>query len=462
MIIDGLRNLHNYVNDDGGAGDGYTKKVISAFKNIRRFQKTLEFLRESQWQSTEWHRKYQKKKLNRLLKFASEKVPYYSDFINDSGLNPDGSDFADKLGEFPILNESEIKLNFAKFITERAENEDYLQMALNRKYSGQFHLPVDADTFLIDKALIARHYENAGYRIGSTVLCFVYEIDDDPAQLYKMDKANNRIYFSSNNICRRNLAEYCKKIKETNAGYLFGFPGSLEVIADFILEWEIDMKFQGIITSGEVLTENIRFKVEKAFNAKVYDLYHYAAPVLGMGQCQYCEGYHLFSEYCALELVDFDGNQIIKPGKAGRLVVTNTVNHAFPIIRYDTGDIGIFDGGDCDCGRGLPKIIKKIEGSQKQLLVDVDGGYIFPAALQNLFSESGYPEDQYQLVQKNKNKFKLKLVRGSEDKSKNLNDLQGKLKKRLGENSEFEVETVNRISGDGNKSKSIVREYEPG
>ena len=96
------------------------------------------------------------------------------------------------------------------------------------------------------------------------------------------------------------------------------------------------------------------------------------------------------------------------------------------------------------------------------MLVGVDGGYIFPAALQNLFSESGYPEDQYQLVQKNRNKFKLKLVRGSEDKSKNLNDLQGKLKKRLGEKSVLEVETVNRISGDGNKSKSIVREYEPG
>lgn len=432
-----------------------------AARNIRRFQTALRFLRESQWRSAEWHEEYQRKNLQRLLIFSAEKVPFYRDFTGGRGVDPKKTGPFDGLKNFPIIKETDLRSDFSRFVSDRSGNDDFLYMALSKKYSDKFYLPVDTETFIRDKALVARHYENAGYSIGSPVLCFVNQIDGCEGEKFRFDKVRNRYYFSSNELNERNLADYCKKIKDSNAGFIFGYPGSLETFVDYVLEWEIDLKFQGVITSGEVLTDIARTKIENAFNAKVYDLYHYSFPILGMGQCHYCEGYHLFSEYCVLELVDFNGDQIREKGKVGRLVATNISNRALPIIRFDTGDLGVYDGSECDCGRGLPKIVRKIAGAQKEMLISADGGYLPPGAVGVILSEAGFSDTSYQLIQEKRKKFKLKLVRGPEYRSDNLERIKGDLRERLGRGSDITVEPVKMIDDDGGKARSIVREYEP-
>jgi phenylacetate-CoA ligase len=461
MITDGIRNIHNYVRRNNDSSGNVAIRIVSALRNIRRFNRMLRFLRDSQWRSIGWHQEYQKKKLRRLLKFSAEKVPFYRQFLQIQGMTPEEAKLVDNLEIFPIITEADLRSNFNGFISERTGNDDFICMALSRRYSEKFYLPVDTDTYLEDKALVARHYENVGYRIGSPLICFVNEINGLENESFRIDKDSNRYYFSSNNLSRRNLADYCKKIKETNSGFIFGYPTSLEIFANYVLEWEIEMKFQGIITSGEVLTDSAREKIERAFNAKVYDFYHYSFPVLGMGQCHYCEGFHLFSEYCFLELVDFNGHQVRDTGKVGRLVVTNTSNYAFPLIRFDTGDLGIYDGSSCDCGRGLPKVVRRISGTKKELLIGADGGYVLPGALQELLSEAGYSSSKYQLIQETRNRFKLRLVRGPESKTDDIDRIKGKLRERLGDNSDVIIEPVNLIGGDRRKPKSIVREYDP-
>jgi len=461
MIVNGIRNVHNFINFCDGEKGNRIREIISGLKNIRRFQRTLRFLRESQWRSIEWHIKYQQKKLKGLIEFSAAKVPFYRDFVESNKINLSQFHSIDDLKEFPVIKETDLRSDFYRFISDHIENIDYVSMALSRKYSKTFYMPVDEDTLISDKALLARHYENAGYRIGSPVLCFVNAIEGFENEKYRFDKANNRHYFSASHLNRKNLADYCGKIKDSRAGFVFGYPSALEVFADHILEWEIDLNFQGVITNGEVLTNIVRQKIERAFNAKVYDLYHLSFPIVGMGQCHYCDGYHLFSEYCIVELLDFNGNSIREEGKVGRIVATNISNRSLPIIRFDTGDLGVYDGTGCDCGRGMPKIVRKISGSQKELLISADGRYVPPGALQTIFSEVGYPAARYQLVQKNRNKFKLKLVRGPEYKTDSLERIKDSLRERLGDGSYITIEPVNVIGGEEEKARSILREYDP-
>ncbi|UCC80829.1 MAG: phenylacetate--CoA ligase family protein [Candidatus Zixiibacteriota bacterium] len=461
MIVDEIKSIHNFVRSRNGANGNPARKIVFAVKNIRHFQNALRFLRESQWRSIEWHENYQREKLQKLIKFSSEKVPFYRDLMGKYRIDNGKSRPVEYLKDFPIIKEADLRSHSNLFISDRVGNDDYIYMALSRKYSDKFYLPVDAETFIGDKALIARHYENAGYRIGSPVLCFVNEIDGCRGKEFRFDRARNRYYFSSSNLKRKNLPDYCRKIKEPNAGFIFGYPGSLETFADYVLEWEIGLRFQGVITSGEILTDIVRTKIESAFHAKVYDLYHYSFPILGMGQCHYCEGYHLFSEYCILELVDFNGNQVKEKGEVGRLVATNISNRALPLIRFDTGDFGVYDGSGCDCGRGLPKIVRKIAGSHREMLITADGSYLPPGPLRAVLSQAGFSTTGYQLVQEKRHKFKLKLIRGPEYRPDSLERIKGDLQERLGESSDISIESVNLISGDGRKTRSIMREYEP-
>jgi len=365
-----VRNFMGYRNDDK---DNRLKQIVSDIRKVRSFRDKLGFLMESQWHPEEWHIEYQQKQLREIIRHAGRHVPFYRDILNARSIDLENTSPGEILKEFPIVSKSEILSEFNRLVPEGGVGKETVMFGLTGDAGKSIQIPVDISTLIMDKAMVARHYENSGYRIGSPVLCFVDTIDGYENEKYHFDRANNRHYLSIDHLNRKNLSEYCARIKDSKSEFVFGYPGSLAAFVDFILEWEISLKFCGVITSGGVLSDTARDKIERAFDAKVYDLYRYSLPVTGMGQCQYCDGYHLFTEYCVTELVDNNGNTVDEQGKAGRIVITSTSNRAFPIIRLDTGDLGIYDGNSCDCGRGLPRAISKITGSSGELPADAAG-----------------------------------------------------------------------------------------
>ena len=71
-----------------------------------------------------------------------------------------------------------------------------------------------------------------------------------------------------------------------------------------------------------------------------------------------------------MEVIKDDGEPA-KPGERGKIVVTNLANYVMPLIRYDTGDIGIA-GHSCSCDRGFP-IVKTIEGRVAEFIFKRSG-----------------------------------------------------------------------------------------
>ncbi|MEP7241816.1 MAG: hypothetical protein ABI697_13100, partial [Devosia sp.] len=61
----------------------------------------------------------------------------------------------------------------------------------------------------------------------------------------------------------------------------------------------------------------------------------------------------------------------VAPGEAGRAVITPFASTAFPLIRYDQGDI-VVAGSPCSCGRGLP-VIESISGREANFFTHPDG-----------------------------------------------------------------------------------------
>ena len=43
-----------------------------------------------------------------------------------------------------------------------------------------------------------------------------------------------------------------------------------------------------------------------------------------------------------------DSDEPVEEGEVGRLVITDLFNYAFPMIRYDTGDLGIMANHDSE------------------------------------------------------------------------------------------------------------------
>jgi phenylacetate-CoA ligase len=59
-------------------------------------------------------------------------------------------------------------------------------------------------------------------------------------------------------------------------------------------------------------------------------------------------------------------------GEMGSILVTDLLNYAMPLVRYRIGDLGAWAGGECPCGRGLPRL-ERVAGRVTDFLVGSDG-----------------------------------------------------------------------------------------
>ena len=161
---------------------------------------------------------------------------------------------------------------------------------------------------------------------------------------------------------------------------------------------------------SEALSDELRQACREQWGVNVAN--NYSAQELNILalQCpEHTENLHIQSETVILEVIDKNGNTC-KPGEMGRCVVTQLINHATPLIRYEYGDYAIV-GDPCPCGRGLPTLTK-IAGRERNLLILKNGDRLSPRlALEDLVDE--LPVLQYQLVQKTHEDVEIRLATSS-------------------------------------------------
>jgi phenylacetate-CoA ligase len=101
------------------------------------------------------------------------------------------------------------------------------------------------------------------------------------------------------------------------------------------------------------------------------------------------------SETIILEVVDAAGRACAS-GETGRILVTDLLNFATPLIRYEIGDYAEV-GEPCACGRGLPPI-RRFLGRERNLMLWPDGTRHWPTVGFHRWGEV-YPVRQFQFVQ---------------------------------------------------------------
>ena len=109
--------------------------------------------------------------------------------------------------------------------------------------------------------------------------------------------------------------------------------------------------------------------VEEVFGDIVFDRYGCEEVGLIASECEQHDGMHVAAEGMYVEILD--GTEEV----AGRVVVTDLLNRATPILRYEIGDLALTKAGLCACGRGLPRIGRVI-GRTSDFLYTPEGKQI--------------------------------------------------------------------------------------
>jgi phenylacetate-CoA ligase len=193
----------------------------------------------------------------------------------------------------------------------------------------------------------------------------------------------------------RSVQELCGWLREFEPEYLLALPS---VAAGLVAELERTgarlERLRGIRTVSETVHSELREAARRVLGVPVHDSYTSQEAGIMATECPEHGSYHV-SETILLEVLDAK-NQPCRPGEVGRIVLTDLINFATPLIRYEIGDYAEA-GGPCACGRGLPTV-RRILGRERNLVLLPDGSRHWPLVGFHRWGEV-FPVRQFQFVQ---------------------------------------------------------------
>ena len=227
---------------------------------------------------------------------------------------------------------------------------------------------------------------------------------------------------------------------------LFGYASSLHRFAQFVRQGPYQgIRFDGIISSAEVLPEAVRQVIEETFKCRVFN--RYGTKDLGGIACE-CEahsGLHVSAENNLIEILCDD--RPTRPGETGSIIVTNLNNWGMPFIRYSIGDEGAWDDDSrCPCGRSSPRL-KAVDGRIVDRFVTRDGRASWAG-----FAGDGYSLlfaqptiKQFQIIQESLDKITVLLVKEGEIPASLLHRIELTLQTAFGDDIVVEFEFPDKI-----------------
>ena len=322
----------------------------------RRFRELLTL----QWQTEDEIRQYRLARLRELIGTVIEKVPYYRTIAKHDGLTRDSlSDFGvDDLAALPILDKKILRNQFEGLQVEGYSG--HIKKMMSSGSTGtQTVVLTGGSCFDEVYATQLLFWSWGGFRLGASHLQTGMSLKRGTVRRLK-DIIFRCSYSSAFDLSESELVKISNVLQSKKIRYLFGYASSVYVIARFLQDHSVNHCMDRVFTWGDSLFPHYRDLIENTFQCKVQDCYGLGEGLQCAAQCEECDALHEAMHGVIVEIVDGQGRPCDE-GELGRVVVTKLLPGPLPLIRYDTGDVACFLGGDCPCGRKL-KRMSRIQG----------------------------------------------------------------------------------------------------
>ena len=354
-------------------------RVLYPLQRWRKGEWTeVRYLREydrTQYLSQEGVRNLQWARLQHRLHHAYEHCRYYRVKWNSLGLHPNDLRQAEDLSHFPVLTKADIQQHLAELVADNIPKSSMFLDCTGGSTGRPISYYQSYDVDLSRKAGTIRHNRWAGYDIGDKA-AFVWGAPRDiPGSMWKSSLRNalfdRRWFLDTACFTNDKMRAFNRALRQYRPKVIVAYARALRHLAAFLrAEGEAAYRPQAIITSAEVLDPEDREVIEGVFGCKIFDRYGCREVGVIASECEHHEGMHVNAEGLYVEVVV--GNRPARPGELGKLLVTDLLNFAMPLVRYEIGDMAIPLAEPCACGRGLPRLAN-IAGRVTDFVVGPDG-----------------------------------------------------------------------------------------
>jgi phenylacetate-CoA ligase len=180
-----------------------------------------------------------------------------------------------------------------------------------------------------------------------------------------------REWLSASAMTPPNMARFHSALARSKPAYLVGYVGAIEVFAGYLRDEGLSLPgLKAVWTTSAPLPEGKRQWLQRVFQCPVYTQYGSCEFYWISAECRLQRGLHIGTDARHVEIVDENGP--VAAGEYGEIVVTDLLNRAFPLIRYQVGDRGRLLPTPCACGLPFP-LMDYVRGRTSDLIVTKAG-----------------------------------------------------------------------------------------
>lgn len=408
-------------------------------------------------QHPEQSRKMREEKLQQLMEFATTHTTFYKQYAGVTDFH-----------NFPVVNKQTYRTHYHDFVVAKEfipfqEGEVHIQ-----KTSGStgtpFEIPQDTRCRIRRIATIKATNELVGFHSFNTLMhtrAFAHYWGGTESIRY--DKSLNIVYVDNANLNDTKLQAIADAIRNYKVRYIRGYVTSMEAITLYLVKNNIKIDSRvTFITGGELLPLSLKNRIVNQLHCHVTS--QYANEENGIFGQSDIDGnpttINLNLANCFVEILKLDKDEPAAPEEMGRVVVTDFTNYAFPMIRYDIGDVAMIDKV---APNGDLLSIKNLSGRSQDMILRTDGSAIdfFNSIPKEVYNNPDIIL-QWQFTQKDAKKYVLTLCTSDSEavqesfKQKLISDI----KNILGSDAEITINVTTSLPVlNSGKRRVVTNEY---
>ena len=406
-------------------------------------------LERSQFFSAEEVQALQLQRLRLLLEHAYRRCPFYREQFRSIGLSPDDIRSLDDLRLLPPLEKRDIQEHSDKMVAMGWPQEDLFLDHTGGSTGTPIAFYSSRERRCWGKTATRRHNGWAGWEIGDRVAYVWGAPRDLPSNAWRSRLINalmgQQIFLDTGHLDEPKLVAFQEALIQFRPKMIQAYARSLALFARILRErgWK-PPRPDAIVTSAEVLEPADRQLIEEVFGCPVFNRYGCREVGVIASECPAHRGLHTAAEGLLVEVVH--GNDPVAPGESGTILVTDLLNLAMPLIRYRIGDMGVWEEGQCPCGRGLPRL-RQVAGRVTDFLVGADGRLVSGVYLATYVVARRPSLGQVQILQEEPGKVRYRIKPGSSFQERaDLDYLESETRRYLGEETLVDWEFTDSLS----------------
>lgn len=401
----------------------------------------------------------QLERLRKILVHAGRDNPFYRARFAEAGFDPGSVRDVTDLSRLPLLTKDDVRQNGDELISEGYRRESMFHRRTGGSTGVPLHLYWDRGAHRTKHLVTRRHDAWAGYRPGVRRAALWGDTNKRYPLKVQLNKAltERTVYLDTLEMDEARLTAFVDTVRRFRPTSLIGHAHSIYFFTEHLMRHGIDdIRFEGIISTAETLSDAEREAVEAWFGPVLFDRYGCEELALIASECEAHDGLHVAADALVVEVLDGDGST------PGRVVVTDLTNRGMPFIRYEVGDLATVAHGACACGRGLPRL-RRVFGRTSDILFAPDGRRISGISILDTFMIHVKGVKQAQIVQDELDHVLLRVVPAPEFDDSTGPELRATIARVFGAEMRCDIERVERIepTARGKYQFSICRIQDP-